>query len=137
VGAYTEAYGSDALDAAALEIGLSGLLPADDPRFVATVEAVARSLRLGPVVYRYRTDDGLPGAEGGFHLCTSWLIRAFARIGQRAAAEELFAQMVSLAGPTGLYSEQWGARTERALGNHPQAYSHLGLIEAALALGPE
>ncbi len=137
VGAYTEAYGSDALDAAALAVGLSGLLPPDDPRFVATVEAVSRALRIGPVVYRYRTDDGLPGAEGGFHLCTSWLIRALALTGQREAAEELLARMVSLAGPTGLYSEEWGARTERALGNHPQAYSHLGLIEAVLALGPE
>ncbi len=137
VGAYTQSYGSDELDAATLEIGLSGLLPAGDPRFVATVEAVAQALRLGPVVYRYRGDDGLPGAEGGFHLCTSWLIRAFARIGRREAAEDLFEQMLTLAGPTGLYSEQWGARTDRALGNHPQAYSHLGLIEAALELGGE
>ena len=119
VGAYTESYESDAIDAATLEIGLSGLLPAEDPRFVATVEAVARVLRTGPVVYRYRGDDGLPGAEGGFHLCTSWLIRAFARIGRRAAAEDLFAQMLSLAGPTGLYSEQSGCEHRASPGEPP------------------
>ncbi|MFN8178295.1 MAG: trehalose-phosphatase [bacterium] len=128
------AYETEDVDASALEVGLSGLLPPGDPRFAATVDAVSKRLRMGPVVYRYRYDDGLPGAEGGFHLCTSWLIRAFARIGRPAEARELFDQMVRLAGPTGLYSEQWGAKTQRALGNFPQAYSHLGLIEAALAL---
>jgi GH15 family glucan-1,4-alpha-glucosidase len=131
---FTAAYDSDDLDAAALEVGLSGLLDPLDPRFVSTVNAVKANLRLGPCVYRYHYDDALPGAEGGFHLCTSWLIRALARIGERDEARELFEQMVALAGPTGLLSEEYGSRTERALGNHPQAYSHLGLIEAALAL---
>jgi GH15 family glucan-1,4-alpha-glucosidase len=134
IGAFKVAYETEEFDASALEVGLTGLLPPDDRRVVATVEAVSRQLRHGPVVYRYKYDDGLPGSDGGFHLCTSWLIRALADTGRREEARELFDGMVSLAGPTGLYSEEWGAKTQRALGNHPQAYSHLGLIEAALAL---
>jgi trehalose-phosphatase len=133
-GAFTVAYGSDDLDAAALETGLSGLVAADDPRFVATVEAIERHLRAGPAVYRYHYDDGLPGPEGAFHLCTTWLIRALAMIGRRDDARELFERMAALAGPTGLLSEEYAPKPGRALGNHPQAYSHLGVIEAALAL---
>jgi trehalose 6-phosphate phosphatase len=134
VGAYTVAYGYDELDAAALWIGLAGLLDDDDPRFLATVLAVEAELREGPTVYRYRWDDGLPGAEGGFHLCTAWLIEAYLRTGRRADAEELFGQMLECAGPTGLLPEEYEPLTERGLGNHPQAYSHLGLIRCALEL---
>ena len=87
------------MDASSLWIGLSGLLPDDDPRFLATVLAIEAELRSGPVVYRYRWDDGLPGREGGFHICTAWLIEAYLRTGRRADAEELFEQMVDTAGP--------------------------------------
>ena len=134
VGAYTVAYGYDELDAAALWIGLAGLLADDDPRFLATVLAVEAELREGPTVYRYRWDDGLPGAEGGFHLCTAWLVEAYLRTGRTADAEELFGQMLECAGPTGLLPEEYEPLTERGLGNHPQAYSHLGLIRCALEL---
>jgi trehalose 6-phosphate phosphatase len=134
VGAYTVAYGYEELDAAALWIGLAGLLRDDDPRFLATVLAVEADLREGPTVYRYRWDDGLPGVEGGFHLCTAWLIEAYLRTGRRADAEELFGQMLECAGPTGLLPEEYEPLTERGLGNHPQAYSHLGLIRCALEL---
>jgi len=134
VGAYTVAYGYDELDAAALWIGLAGLLADDDPRFLATVLAVEAELREGPTVYRYRWDDGLPGTEGGFHLCTAWLIEAYLRTGRTADAEELFGQMLECAGPTGLLPEEYEPLTERGLGNHPQAYSHLGLIRCALEL---
>jgi trehalose 6-phosphate phosphatase len=133
-GAYTVAYGYEELDAAALWIGLSGLLPNDDPRFLATALAVEAELREGPTVYRYRWNDGLPGAEGGFHLCTTWLIEAYLRTGRRADAEELFGQLIECAGPTGLLPEEYDPQTERSLGNHPQAYSHLGLIRCALEL---
>ena len=78
------------IDASSLWIGLSGLLADDDPRFLATVLAIEAELRSGPVVYRYRWDDGLPGREGGFHICTAWLIEAYLRTGRRADAEELF-----------------------------------------------
>jgi trehalose 6-phosphate phosphatase len=134
VGAYTVAYGHQDIDASSLWIGLSGLLADDDPRFLATVLAVERELRSGPIVYRYRWDDGLPGHEGGFHICSAWLIEAYLRTGRRADAEELFEQMIACAGPTGLLPEQYDAMTERGLGNHPQAYSHLGLINCALLL---
>ena len=133
-GAYTIAYGDPACDAAALWIGLSGLLADDDPRFLATVLKVEAQLRTGPTVYRYHWDDGLPGHEGGFHLCTTWLIEAYLRTGRRADAEELFAQLLDCAGPTGLLPEEYDPETERGLGNHPQAYSHLGLIRCAMLL---
>jgi trehalose-phosphatase len=133
-GAYTVAYGHPEIDASSLWIGLSGLLPDDDPRFLATVLAVESELRSGPIVYRYRWDDGLPGREGGFHICSAWLVEAYLRTGRRGDAEELFEQMVDCAGPTGLLPEQYDPLAERGLGNHPQAYSHLGLINCALLL---
>lgn len=131
---FSATYDSSDIDAAALSIGLSGMIPPDDPRFRSTVERIERKLRSGPTVFRYRYDDGLPGFEGGFHLCTTWLVEAYALIGRRADAENLFQQYLSLVGPTGLLSEQYDPRTRRALGNYPQAYSHLGLINAALRL---
>jgi GH15 family glucan-1,4-alpha-glucosidase len=134
VNAYTVAYESPVLDASSLWIGLSGLLADDDPRFLATVLAIEAELRSGPVVYRYLGDDGLSGREGGFHICTAWLIEAYLRTGRRLEAEELFTQMVGCAGPTGLLPEQFDPEAERGLGNHPQAYSHLGLIHCALLL---
>jgi trehalose 6-phosphate phosphatase len=134
VRSFTAAYDGLDLDAAALQIGLCGLLPADDERFAATVEAVELRLREGPTVYRYRSDDGLPGSEGGFHLCALWLAHAYALVGRQSDAQALFDQVLELAGPTGLLSEQYDPRAERALGNHPQAYSHLGLIRTALVL---
>jgi GH15 family glucan-1,4-alpha-glucosidase len=134
VGAYTVAYGDEDMDASSLWIGLSGLLPDDDPRFLSTVLKIEAELRSGPVVYRYHWDDGLPGREGGFHVCTAWLIEAYLRTGRRSDAEELFEQMIDTAGPTGLLPEQYDPLAERGLGNHPQAYSHLGLIRCALLL---
>ena len=135
VGAFTVAYGVPDMDASSLWVGLSGLLADDDPRFLATVLAVESELRSGPIVYRYHWDDGLPGHDGGgFHLCSAWLIEAYLRTGRRSDAEELFEQMISCAGPTGLLPEEYDPLTERGLGNHPQAYSHLGLINCALLL---
>ncbi len=132
--AYTTAYDGTDLDAASLHIGLSGLIDPSDERFQATVTAVEAELRSGPTVYRYHRDDGLPGGEGGFHLCTTWLIEAYLLTGRRAEAEELFKHLVDCAGPTGLIPEEFDPVTERALGNHPQAYSHLGLIRCAQLL---
>ena len=134
VGAYSVAYGADEIDASSLWIGLSGLVPDTDPRFLATVLKVEAELRSGAVVYRYRWDDGLPGSEGGFYICTAWLIEAYLRTGRRGDAEELFQQMIETAGPTGLLPEQYDPFAERGLGNHPQAYSHLGLIRCATML---
>ena len=131
---YASAYGSDELDASLLWIGLSGLLPPTDTRFVSTLKAVESELRDGQTVYRYRHDDGLPGTEGGFLICTSWLIEAYVLIGQLDDARALFDRYLDLCGPTGLLPEQYDPASERLLGNHPQAYSHLGLINGAIAL---
>jgi GH15 family glucan-1,4-alpha-glucosidase len=134
VKAFTTAYDGTDLDAASLHIGLSGLLPPTDERFQATVSAVEADLRSGPAVYRYRREDGLPGTEGGFHLCTAWLIEAYLLTGRHAEAEDLFKQFADTAGPTGLLPEEYDPIAERSLGNHPQAYSQLGLIRCAQLL---
>nr|WP_296772847.1 trehalose-phosphatase [Rhodococcus sp. (in: high G+C Gram-positive bacteria)] len=134
VQSYTAAYDGTDLDAATLHIGLSGLIDPSDPRFAATVTATEAELRSGSTVYRYHHDDGLPGGEGGFHLCAAWLVEAYLLIGQRSEAEALFAQLVTAAGPTGLLSEEYDPVAERSLGNHPQAYSHLGLLRCAALL---
>ncbi|MEV0298139.1 trehalose-phosphatase [Nocardia sp. NPDC050710] len=135
VQSYTAAYDGTDLDAATLHIGLSGLIEPSDPRFAATVVATEAELRSGSTVYRYHHDDGLPGGEGGFHLCAAWLVEAYLLIGKRSDAEALFAQLVDVAGPTGLLSEEYDPVAERSLGNHPQAYSHLGLLRCAQLLG--
>ncbi|MEV0108742.1 trehalose-phosphatase [Nocardia sp. NPDC050799] len=135
VQSYTAAYDGIDLDAATLHIGLSGLIDPGDPRFAATVVATEAELRSGSTVYRYHHDDGLPGGEGGFHLCAAWLVEAYLLIGKRSDAEALFAQLVDVAGPTGLLSEEYDPVAERSLGNHPQAYSHLGLLRCAQLLG--
>lgn len=134
VGTFTTTYEDTSVDAALLQVGLSGLMSGEDPRFKATVRAVERSLRRGPTVYRYLYDDGLPGREGGFHLCTCWLIESMVLTGRLDEARELFDQYLSLLGPTGLMPEEYCPKTRRSLGNHPQAYSHIGLINAALAI---
>jgi len=134
VNAFTAAYDGTDIDAATLHVGLSGLIDADDPRFAGTVEAVETTLLSGPTVYRYRADDGLPGFEGGFHVCASWLVDAYVLQGRLDDARKLFEGITELAGPTGMLSEQYGPKTGRALGNVPQAYSHLGIIENALRL---
>ncbi|MGW6120083.1 trehalose-phosphatase [Nocardia sp. NPDC055165] len=134
VQSYTAAYDGTDLDAATLHIGLSGLIDPADPRFAATVVATEAELRSGATVYRYHHDDGLPGGEGGFHLCAAWLVEAYLLIGRRSDAEALFAQLVAAAGPTGLLSEEYDPVAERSLGNHPQAYSHLGLLRCAQLL---
>ena len=101
INSFSAAYDGDDLDAAALHVGLSGLLEPDDPRFAGTVAAVERTLLLGPTVYRYRSDDGLPGFEGGFHICTSWLIDSYLLMGRVEEAHKLFDELVALVGPTG------------------------------------
>ena len=134
LGSFTSAYELHDLDASVLAIGLSGMLPPGDTRLVSTVEAVEHALREGPTVWRYRGDDGLPGKEGGFHLMTSWLIDAYELVGRRDDAVELFEELCELIGPTGLLAEEYDPLQDRSLGNLPQAYSHLGIIQNALRL---
>lgn len=135
VGAFTSAYDDDELDAAILQLVTCGLLPGTDERVVSTVAAVERELRDGVSVYRYLHDDGLPGREGGFLLCTAWLIEAMAAVGRLDDADALLTRYRALAGPTGLFAEQFDPNTETALGNFPQGYSHAGLLRATRLLG--
>ena len=134
VGAFTTAYDGTDLDASVLAIGLWGLIEPNDARLAATVAAVEKSLRHNQTVYRYKRDDGLPGAEGGFNLMTSWLIDAKILIGDLDEARSLFESYLALAGPTGLIPEEVDPETGAGLGNHPQAYSHVGLINNACNL---
>ncbi len=134
VNSFVSAYGRQDVDAACLAVITSGLVPGTDPRAIGTIRAVEASLRDGPTVYRYRHDDGLPGTEGGMHICTSWLIEAYVAADMLDEAQNLYAQLLECAGATGLLPEMHNPGTEHGLGNHPQAYSHLGLIRCALAL---
>lgn len=131
---FTAAYGESQFDAACLLVGLTGLVQPTDPRFIATVAAVERELLDRGTVMRYRGDDGLPGVEGGFHLCTGWLIESLYLIGRKDDARRLLDEYAGQAGPMGLYAEERDPVSGRALGNYPQAYSHLALINACCRL---
>jgi trehalose 6-phosphate phosphatase len=134
VGAFTIAYDQPGLDAATLTVGLTGLVPPNDDRFIQTIERIGTALRAGDGIYRYRADDGLPGGEGTFLLCTAWYIEALAKVGRIGEARALFERYAAMAGPTGLLAEEWDPGLNIALGNFPQAYSHLGLINCAVVL---
>ncbi len=133
-GSFTTAYGEPALDAACLAVGLTGLVAPDDPRFDATIRAVQTGLFENGTVLRYRCDDGLPGVEGGFHICTGWLIEALHLAGRTDEARALLDEYARQAGPLGLYPEQRCTISGRPLGNYPQAYSHIALINACCRL---
>jgi GH15 family glucan-1,4-alpha-glucosidase len=133
-GAFTQALGSTALDASALQIGNLGFLPPNDPRVLATIEAIDRGLSEGGHIYRYRSDDGLAGDEGSFVFCTMWMVSALARSGQILRARERLDMVLSHASDLGLLAEEIDPRTGELLGNFPQAFSHVGVISAALAI---
>ncbi|MBS0192381.1 MAG: trehalose-phosphatase [Phycisphaerales bacterium] len=122
------------IDAAVLVMGLCGFLEPKDDRYVSTVLAVQRELQEENVVRRYLYDDGLTGIEGGFLLCTAWMIEALAMTGRVESARAMFEEYLKLQGPTGLMAEQWDPRHGVAMGNFPQAYSHIGLINCACTL---
>ncbi|WP_328999226.1 glycoside hydrolase family 15 protein [Kribbella sp. NBC_00709] len=131
---FTQAYGSKALDAAVLLIPQVGFLPADDPRVVGTVEAVQRELAADGFVRRYlteHTDDGLNDSEGTFLICSFWLADALAMIGRIGEARDLYERLVALRNDVGLLAEEYDVTSGRMLGNFPQAFSHLGLVNTA------
>ncbi|MDQ2881780.1 MAG: glycoside hydrolase family 15 protein [Actinomycetota bacterium] len=134
-GAYTQYYGSDALDASALLMPIVGFLPPEDPRQLATIDAVERTLSDDRgLIYRYRGGDGFEGPEGTFLLCTFWLAHALAITGQVLRSREILLRAAGFATELGLFSEQVDTATGELLGNFPQAFSHLGLVNAAQAL---
>jgi GH15 family glucan-1,4-alpha-glucosidase len=124
-------YGSQDLDAANLMLPLIGFLPVNNDKMKATIEAIARELSVGALVYRYRADDGLRGKEGAFLLCSFWLVACLARLGRVEEAWKNFHELLGHANHLGLYSEEVEPNTGEALGNFPQAFSHMGLILAA------
>ena len=135
---YVCAYDLEEPDAALLWIILSHFHPAKHPRSVGTVQYISAALLRNSGVYRYTLDDGIVGEEGSFHICLAWLIQALTLQGSVEEASQLFERLVGFSAPLGLLSEQWDPFVGRALGNYPQAYSHTGLIDAALLLsGPQ
>ncbi len=134
-GAFTQAFGSDDLDASVLMISIVGFLPGDDPRVLSTIDAIAKDLTdEHGLVYRYLAKDGLTGKEGSFLLCTFWLAQAQALAGQVNRSKETFSKAVSFANDVGLLAEEVLPETRELLGNFPQAFSHIGLINAAWAI---
>jgi GH15 family glucan-1,4-alpha-glucosidase len=133
---FVQHYGTDALDAANLIIPLVGFLPPDDPRVRGTIEATIRELTSEDqeLVYRYRNDDGLPGDEGVFSICTFWLAQALILCGDPVRGERLFERMLKHANHLGLYSEELDPATGGFLGNFPQGFTHISLINCAQAL---
>lgn len=133
--AYTQAFGSAELDASSLLLCIAGFLPADDPRMLATIDAVDRHLTDDRgLVYRDRAADGLPGEEGTFLLCTFWLAQALALAGQTERARTIFDRAAGFATDLGLLAEEVSADGRELLGNFPQAFSHIGLVNAAWAI---
>lgn len=131
---FTQTFDGDALDASALVIPLVGFLPATDPRMRATIARIEEGLTSNGLVYRYRTEDGLPGGEGTFAPCSFWLVDNLALSGRIADARNLFERAVSYANDVGLMSEEINPVTRELLGNFPQGLTHLALIHAALGL---
>ena len=137
--AFTQAYGSSALDAALLLAPLVGFVRPDDPRMISTVSAIERELLEDGLVVRYHThecDDGLPPGEGVFLLCSFWLADNYALVGRTAEARALFERLLALRNDVGLLSEEYDPAARHLLGNFPQAFSHVGLINTAFNLTP-
>jgi GH15 family glucan-1,4-alpha-glucosidase len=136
-GVFTQHYDTDALDASVLLIPLVRFLEPEDERVRKTVLAIADELTVDGLVLRYKveeTDDGMPGDEGTFTICSFWLVSALVEIGEIERARALCERLLSLASPLGLYAEEIDPKSGRHLGNFPQAFTHLALINAVMHL---
>jgi GH15 family glucan-1,4-alpha-glucosidase len=134
-GAYAQAFGGDDLDASSLMLAITGFLPGDDPRMKATIDAIATRLTdERGLVWRYRTADGLEGEEGTFLLCTFWLAQAQALTGEVGRARATFERAAAYANDVGLLAEEVDVGGAEMIGNYPQAFSHIGLVNAAWAI---
>ncbi|HVS54598.1 MAG TPA: glycoside hydrolase family 15 protein [Opitutaceae bacterium] len=141
-GCFTQSYGSDQLDASLLMIPLVGFLPATDPRVAATVHAIRHELVFGGLVYRYHPTesvsvDGLPPGEGAFLPCSFWLVDCLHLMGQTDEARALFNHLLAMRSDLGLLAEEYDPKHRRLVGNFPQAFSHIGLVNTAYNLAPE
>ena len=137
LGSFTQSYGSKELDASLLLIALVGFLPATDARVIGTVRAIEQALTRDGLVARYRNVsnvDGLPGSEGAFLACSFWLADNYVLAGRNDKARALFERLVGLCNDVGLLAEEYDTVARRQLGNFPQAFSHVSLINTALNL---
>ena len=133
--AFVQHYETDAMDAALLLLPLLGFIDFDDPRLLSTLDRIEMELRTGPFVSRYRTDetdDGVFGPEGAFTLCSFWLVQVLCRVGRREEAQRMLNELLTYKNHLGLFAEMIDPRSGLALGNFPQAFTHIGLILAAL-----
>jgi GH15 family glucan-1,4-alpha-glucosidase len=131
---FVQYYGGANVDSSLLFMPMVGFLAADDPRIVATIEAITRDLGNGGMLWRYNpseAQDGLRGGEGTFTMCSLWLAGSLIAGGRVAEAQVIFEQVLGYAGPLGLYSEMLDPLTGEFLGNYPQAFTHIGLIHTA------
>jgi GH15 family glucan-1,4-alpha-glucosidase len=135
LGAFVQAFDRPILDASALRIGLDGFLPPNDPRVTGTIDAIEKHLTQGPFVRRYDGDDGVDGPEGAFLLCSFWLVESLAKSGRMEKAQAHWRSLLDIAGPLLLFAEEYDPESNRPLGNYPQAFTHIGVLRAAFALG--
>jgi GH15 family glucan-1,4-alpha-glucosidase len=136
-GSFVQTFGGKQLDASLLMIPLVGFLPIDDPRVLGTLDAIRKELMIDGLVLRYRTDetdDGLPVGEGAFLPCSFWYVDNLALAGRHAEAREMFERLLDLRNDVGLLAEEYDPRGRRQLGNFPQAFSHVSLIDSAFNL---
>ena len=137
LGSFVQSYGGKELDASLLQIPIVGFLPIDDPRVTGTVAAIERGLMSNGFVMRYRSEtapDGLPPGEGAFLACSFWLVDAYVLQNRWEEARALFDRLVGLSNDVGLLSEEYDPRSGRLVGNFPQAFTHVALINSAFHL---
>jgi alpha,alpha-trehalase len=134
VGAFTQSYGTKELDAAALALMLRKVVEPDDPRMHSTVDRVMEELSEEGLLHRYKADDGLPPGEGVFLMCTFWMVDCYAELGRLEEARALFERLIGYANDVGLYAEEYDPAARHHLGNFPQAFTHVALINAAVTL---
>jgi GH15 family glucan-1,4-alpha-glucosidase len=132
VQAYTQSYGSKDLDASTLLMENYGFIKAKDPRYISTVKATERELSYNGLLFRYKNKDDFGTPSSSFTICTFWFINSLYKIGEKKKAMDMFDQLLSYSNHLGLFSEDLDFETKRLLGNFPQAYSHLALIETAM-----
>jgi GH15 family glucan-1,4-alpha-glucosidase len=134
---FVQSYDSKELDASLLLLPVVGFLPPQDPRVIGTIEAIERRLMVGGFVQRYdtsRSDDGLPPGEGAFLACSFWLVDAYVMLGRLDDAQALFKRLAALCNDVGLLSEEYDPQSKELLGNFPQAFSHVALVNSAFNL---
>jgi GH15 family glucan-1,4-alpha-glucosidase len=134
VGAFTQSYGSTAMDASVLRLPIMGVIDANDPKMLRTIDRIESTLMHNGLVYRYLNDDGLPGRDGAFLACSFWLVDNYVLSGRLRDARHLFQHLTSFANDVGLLSEEVDVDSGAALGNFPQAFTHIALINAAMRL---